>query len=141
MNLLLCNFLLTFFFSNFCKKKISGLKDIQELEEIIGESKGIQGHNNSCYLDATLFSMFTFAQCFDSLLYRPADKKVIFLFNLWKFFKNNLKLMTRTYKITIRYAQYFVMKLYIRYENIISFERIKFWNFVYCWKKSVKWPV
>lgn len=56
-----------------------GLKNLVELEEIIGESKGIQGHNNSCYLDATLFSMFTFAQCFDSLLYRPAEKRVIFL--------------------------------------------------------------
>ncbi|KAG4067076.1 hypothetical protein HA402_000067 [Bradysia odoriphaga] len=53
------------------------LKNLQELEEIIGESKGIQGHNNSCYLDATLFSMFTFAQCFDSLLYRSAEPKDI----------------------------------------------------------------
>lgn len=53
------------------------LKNLQELEKIIGESKGIQGHNNSCYLDATLFSMFTFAQCFDSLLYRSAEPKDI----------------------------------------------------------------
>lgn len=34
---------------------------------------GIQGHNNSCYLDATLFSMFTFTSVFDNLLLRPAN--------------------------------------------------------------------
>lgn len=66
-----------------------GLKNLQELEEIIGDSKGIQGHNNSCYLDATLFSMFTFAQCFDSLLYRPANKKVN-LFCIIKYYQRLL---------------------------------------------------
>ncbi|KAG4076727.1 hypothetical protein HA402_002014 [Bradysia odoriphaga] len=53
------------------------LKNLQELEDIIGESKGIQGYNNSSYLDATLFSMFSFAQCFDSMLYRSAEPKDI----------------------------------------------------------------
>ncbi|KAJ6647503.1 Ubiquitin carboxyl-terminal hydrolase CYLD, partial [Pseudolycoriella hygida] len=53
------------------------IQNLQELDNITGESRGIQGHNNSCYLDATLFSMFTFAQCFDSLLYRPVDSKDI----------------------------------------------------------------
>ena len=35
-----------------------------------GKMSGIQGHHNSCYLDATLFSMFAFTTVFDSLLYR-----------------------------------------------------------------------
>ena len=32
----------------------------EELKKICGKLKGIQGHLNSCYLDATLFSMFAF---------------------------------------------------------------------------------
>ena len=31
-----------------------------ELRKLCGKLKGIQGHLNSCYLDATLFSMFAF---------------------------------------------------------------------------------
>jgi ubiquitin thioesterase CYLD len=33
-----------------------------------GRQKGIQGHRNSCYLDATLFSMFSFSSVFDTVL-------------------------------------------------------------------------
>ncbi|KAH8263106.1 hypothetical protein KR044_004365, partial [Drosophila immigrans] len=42
----------------------------EDLEAMCGKFKGIQGHHNSCYLDATLFSMFTFTSVFDSILYR-----------------------------------------------------------------------
>lgn len=38
-----------------------------------GKLKGIQGHHNSCYLDATLFAMFTFTSVFDSVLFRPRE--------------------------------------------------------------------
>lgn len=48
-----------------------------DLEKVCGKFKGIQGHHNSCYLDATLFSMFTFTSVFDSLLFRPPDDKDI----------------------------------------------------------------
>ncbi|KAF6215400.1 hypothetical protein GE061_010152 [Apolygus lucorum] len=51
-----------------CVPPVSGEEDISP---ICGKYKGIQGHHNSCYLDATLFSMFTFTSVFDSLLYRP----------------------------------------------------------------------
>ena len=44
---------------------------VESVGSISGRNKGIQGHQNSCYLDATLFSMFTFSSVFDSLLYRP----------------------------------------------------------------------
>lgn len=43
-------------------------------QRLTGWKKGIQGHCNSCYLDATLFSMFAFSSVLDSLLLRPADK-------------------------------------------------------------------
>lgn len=51
------------------------LKIVQqkELDAICGKFRGIQGHHNSCYLDATLFSMFTFTSVFDSLLFRPRE--------------------------------------------------------------------
>ncbi|XP_043462906.1 ubiquitin carboxyl-terminal hydrolase CYLD [Leptopilina heterotoma] len=44
-----------------------------DLEKICGKNRGIQGHHNSCYLDATLFSMFTFTSVFDNLLFRPQN--------------------------------------------------------------------
>ena len=44
------------------------------LKNLLGKSRGIQGHNNSCYLDATLFAMFSTTTLFDSLLYRPPNK-------------------------------------------------------------------
>ncbi|ETE61914.1 Ubiquitin carboxyl-terminal hydrolase CYLD, partial [Ophiophagus hannah] len=46
----------------------------QSLELLSGWKKGIQGHCNSCYLDATLFCMFSFTSVLDSMLLRPADK-------------------------------------------------------------------
>ncbi|XP_022918695.1 ubiquitin carboxyl-terminal hydrolase CYLD isoform X2 [Onthophagus taurus] len=43
----------------------------EDVEAVCGKFRGIQGHHNSCYLDATLFAMFTYTSVFDSLLYRP----------------------------------------------------------------------
>ncbi|KAF7992269.1 hypothetical protein HCN44_001594 [Aphidius gifuensis] len=45
-----------------------------DIEKICGKYRGIQGHHNSCYLDATLFSMFAFTCVFDSLLFRPRNE-------------------------------------------------------------------
>ncbi|CAL1538479.1 unnamed protein product [Lymnaea stagnalis] len=42
-----------------------------DLKLICGKNKGIQGHHNSCYLDATLFSMFYFTTVFDFIFNRP----------------------------------------------------------------------
>jgi len=42
-----------------------------DLAPFCGRNRGIQGHQNSCYLDATLFVMFSFTSVFDCLLYRP----------------------------------------------------------------------
>ena len=36
-------------------------------EERHTDIKGIQGYKNSCYLDATLYGMFTFSDAFDIL--------------------------------------------------------------------------
>lgn len=49
---------------------------LNSLGELAGKNRGIQGHHNSCYLDATLFAMFTFTSVFDALLYRPPEPEV-----------------------------------------------------------------
>ncbi|XP_074619112.1 ubiquitin carboxyl-terminal hydrolase CYLD-like [Acropora palmata] len=38
--------------------------------EFCGNMRGLQGHLNSCYLDATLYSMFAFSWVFDTILHR-----------------------------------------------------------------------
>ena len=43
---------------------------VADVSNVVGRNRGIQGHQNSCYLDVTLFSMFAFTSVFDSLLYR-----------------------------------------------------------------------
>ncbi|XP_033626326.1 uncharacterized protein LOC117289348 isoform X2 [Asterias rubens] len=42
--------------------------------EFVGMQKGIQGDQNSCYLDTTLFSMFAYNTVFDPLLKRTAGQ-------------------------------------------------------------------
>ena len=44
-------------------------------QKFLGQNRGIQGHQNSCYMDATLFSMFAFSMVFDSILHRPRRPK------------------------------------------------------------------
>uniref|UniRef100_T1J253 ubiquitinyl hydrolase 1 n=1 Tax=Strigamia maritima TaxID=126957 RepID=T1J253_STRMM len=51
------------------------------IQHLFGKNKGIQGHHNSCYLDATLFSMFTFTPVFDDLLNRPSTSADIDSYN------------------------------------------------------------
>ncbi|KAI5626179.1 ubiquitin carboxyl-terminal hydrolase CYLD isoform X1, partial [Silurus asotus] len=44
------------------------------LDVMIGKKKGIQGHYNSCYLDSTLFCLFSFSSVLDTVLLRPKSK-------------------------------------------------------------------
>ena len=48
-----------------------------DLVPFCGRNRGIQGNQNSCYLDATLFVMFSFTSVFDCLLYRPPSTQDI----------------------------------------------------------------
>ncbi|XP_075709233.1 ubiquitin carboxyl-terminal hydrolase CYLD-like isoform X2 [Rhinoderma darwinii] len=48
--------------------------DSEAVERLTGWKKGIQGHCNSCYLDATLFCMFASSSALDTILLRPPDK-------------------------------------------------------------------
>ncbi|XP_034556475.1 ubiquitin carboxyl-terminal hydrolase CYLD [Notolabrus celidotus] len=43
------------------------------LSLLVGKMKGIQGHINSCYLDASLFSLFSSALTLDNICQKPAD--------------------------------------------------------------------
>ena len=42
----------------------------------VGEKKGIQGHQNSCYLDATVFGLFALSEEFDEMFLRDRDSRV-----------------------------------------------------------------
>ncbi|XP_062251587.1 ubiquitin carboxyl-terminal hydrolase CYLD [Platichthys flesus] len=48
-------------------------------EILIGQMKGIQGHCNSCYMDAALFSLFSCSSVLDSMLFKstaPQDAPI-----------------------------------------------------------------
>ncbi|XP_039990017.1 ubiquitin carboxyl-terminal hydrolase CYLD isoform X4 [Xiphias gladius] len=48
--------------------------EIDGLDVMVGKKKGIQGHYNSCYLDSTLFCLFSFSSVLDTVLLRPRSK-------------------------------------------------------------------
>ncbi|KAL4235448.1 hypothetical protein ACF0H5_007084 [Mactra antiquata] len=56
---------------------VSPPTSLDSIKIICGKSRGIQGHHNSCYMDATLFAMFYFTTVFDSILHRPKGKSDI----------------------------------------------------------------
>lgn len=43
-----------------------------DVNEIIGEWRGIQGDNNSCYMDSSLMAMFAFNTAFDHMFSKTA---------------------------------------------------------------------
>ncbi|XP_034035287.1 ubiquitin carboxyl-terminal hydrolase CYLD [Thalassophryne amazonica] len=45
----------------------------QVRQMLIGRMKGIQGHCNSCYMDAALFSLFACSSVLDSMLFKATD--------------------------------------------------------------------
>ncbi|KAM4613345.1 ubiquitin carboxyl-terminal hydrolase CYLD isoform 1-T2 [Polymixia lowei] len=49
------------------------IPESQALSLLVGRMKGIQGHFNSCYLDATLFSLFSSSMTLDGICRKPAD--------------------------------------------------------------------
>ncbi|KAG8198988.1 hypothetical protein JTE90_001788 [Oedothorax gibbosus] len=50
------------------------LSSPEDMKLLYGKNRGIQGHHNSCYLDATLFAMFSCTGVFDSILHRPKSR-------------------------------------------------------------------
>ncbi|XP_040888847.1 ubiquitin carboxyl-terminal hydrolase CYLD [Toxotes jaculatrix] len=51
----------------------SPIPESEVLSLLVGKMKGIQGHINSCYLDATLFSLFSSSVTLDNICQKPAD--------------------------------------------------------------------
>lgn len=49
------------------------IPESEALSLLVGRMKGIQGHINSCYLDATLFSLFGSSVTLDNICRKPAD--------------------------------------------------------------------
>nr|XP_020633462.1 ubiquitin carboxyl-terminal hydrolase CYLD-like [Pogona vitticeps] len=48
------------------------LRDEMAVKVLSGRMRGIQGHCNSCYMDAALFSLFSCTSVLDSMLYKPS---------------------------------------------------------------------
>lgn len=60
------------------------------LERYVGDEMGIQGHQNSCYLDATLFGLFALTNEFDAMFLQYAESSTIGKI-LWKNIVNPLR--------------------------------------------------
>ena len=62
-------------------------------QDYIGDERGIQGHQNSCYLDATLFGLFALTNEFDTMfLPKTGDSEATTIGNiLWKNIVNPLR--------------------------------------------------
>ena len=60
------------------------------VEQYIGDEKGIQGHQISCYLDATLFGLFALTNEFDAMFLQNAESSVVGNI-LWKNIINPLR--------------------------------------------------
>ncbi len=43
----------------------------EQMMRYIGLYRGIQGHQNSCYLDSTLFGLFALSDVFDTMFLAP----------------------------------------------------------------------
>ncbi|XP_067856397.1 ubiquitin carboxyl-terminal hydrolase CYLD [Heptranchias perlo] len=57
------------------KEDVPPVREDEALQLMKGRMKGIQGHYNSCYLDSTIFSLFTFTSVLDSILHMPAGQE------------------------------------------------------------------
>ncbi|XP_069813102.1 ubiquitin carboxyl-terminal hydrolase CYLD-like isoform X2 [Dendropsophus ebraccatus] len=53
--------------------KVPPLQGAAAVDILEGDMKGIQGHCNSCYMDAALFSLFSCSSVLDSLLFKPSS--------------------------------------------------------------------
>lgn len=70
----------------------AGRADTSYFDIYIGEGKGIQGHQNSCYLDATLFGLFALSSSFDELFLEVGTKDNQSIENIiWKKIVNPLR--------------------------------------------------
>ena len=69
------------------------LIDSQQIEKYLGDQQGIQGHQNSGYLDATVFGLFALSDVFDIVLLKnptnPTEQDVSNI--LWKCIVNPLR--------------------------------------------------
>ncbi|XP_077430012.1 ubiquitin carboxyl-terminal hydrolase CYLD isoform X2 [Vanacampus margaritifer] len=52
---------------------VAPIAESEAVSLLVGRMKGIQGHINSCYLDATLFSLFSSSVTLDNIWQTPAD--------------------------------------------------------------------
>ena len=63
----------------------------------VGNERGVQGYQNSCYLDSTLFGLFALSDVFDSMFlgeaikHTPDQNRIAISEMLWKGIVNPLR--------------------------------------------------
>ncbi len=98
----------------------------EQMMRYIGNSRGIQGHQNSCYLDSTLFGLFALSDIFDTVFLAPDQsiitdqnrKRVVNL--LWKGIVNPLRKQVNG--VCMYYAVYllFFRNGVVRFESVMK---------------------
>ena len=67
----------------------------QQMLKYLGDEKGIQGHQNSCYMDSALFGLFALSDVFDTMFLdanQTVDQNRIAISSLlWKGIVNPLR--------------------------------------------------
>ncbi|XP_071394811.1 ubiquitin carboxyl-terminal hydrolase CYLD [Centroberyx affinis] len=56
-------------------ENVAPINTEQVNQVLIGRMKGIQGHCNSCYMDAALFSLFSCSSVLDSILFKSTEPR------------------------------------------------------------------
>ncbi|XP_014021957.2 ubiquitin carboxyl-terminal hydrolase CYLD isoform X2 [Salmo salar] len=72
-------------------ENVPPIPESEALSLLVGKMKGIQGHYNSCYLDATLFSLFSSSMTLDSVCHKPAGTEKSISRSLKKDIVNRLR--------------------------------------------------
>ena len=75
------------------EEKDDQLLQPDQIERYLGEGHGIQGHQNSCYLDATVFGLFALNDTFDKMFLGEAggQTRQEISYILWKGIVNTLR--------------------------------------------------
>ena len=56
------------------KKPIELKDNLNDIQKIVGEYRGIQGNVNSCYMDSLFMTLFPFTSVFDEILFKNNDE-------------------------------------------------------------------
>ena len=99
----------------------------EQIQRYIGDRKGIQGHQNSCYLDSSIFGLFALTDAFDELFLKAESSKTAdqnrkaIADLLWKGIVNPLR---KYVHLCVKVVSEFFFECYrngvVRYESVMA---------------------